>query len=156
MLTGRFTTDWWMLWRTRIGILISFLNLLFLKQGLSRWSKYFCYLFAAFFLKTRIDKMFEIFLISSFLNIWIENLRRVNHFHNLCKFPLGLKHSGPRVDHLLTQGNNEFSNWSETKVQFWKLRVPISYPHGIRICIKRKKIHYGKFFDFCAEKCVYN
>ena len=29
-------------------------------------------------------------------------------------------------------------------------------PHGIRICIKRKKIHYGKFFDFCAEKCVYN
>ena len=28
--------------------------------------------------------------------------------------------------------------------------------HGIRICIKRKKIHYGKFFDFCAEKCVYN
>ena len=29
-------------------------------------------------------------------------------------------------------------------------------PHGMRICIKRKKIHYGKFFDFCAEKCVYN
>ena len=28
--------------------------------------------------------------------------------------------------------------------------------HGMRICIKRKKIHYGKFFDFCAEKCVYN
>ena len=28
--------------------------------------------------------------------------------------------------------------------------------HGIRICIKRKKIIYGKFFDFCAEKCVYN
>ena len=28
--------------------------------------------------------------------------------------------------------------------------------HGIRICIKRKKIDYGKFFDFCAEKCVYN
>ena len=31
-----------------------------------------------------------------------------------------------------------------------------SVTHGIRICIKRKKIHYGKFFDFCAEKCVYN
>ena len=28
--------------------------------------------------------------------------------------------------------------------------------HGMRICIKRKKIDYGKFFDFCAEKCVYN
>ena len=28
--------------------------------------------------------------------------------------------------------------------------------HGIRICIKRKKIIHGKFFDFCAEKCVYN
>ena len=28
--------------------------------------------------------------------------------------------------------------------------------HGTRICIKRKKITYGKFFDFCAEKCVYN
>ena len=21
---------------------------------------------------------------------------------------------------------------------------------------QEKKIHYGKFFDFCAEKCVYN
>ena len=31
-----------------------------------------------------------------------------------------------------------------------------SRAHGMRICIKRKKIHYGKFFDFCAEKCVYN
>jgi len=29
-------------------------------------------------------------------------------------------------------------------------------PHGTRTCIKRKNIHYGKFFDFCAEKCVYN
>ena len=28
--------------------------------------------------------------------------------------------------------------------------------HGTRTCIKRKKIDYGKFFDFCAEKCVYN
>ena len=28
--------------------------------------------------------------------------------------------------------------------------------HGTRTCIKRKKITYGKFFDFCAEKCVYN
>ena len=26
-----------------------------------------------------------------------------------------------------------------------------SHTHGIRICIKRKKITYGKFFDFCAE-----
>ena len=26
--------------------------------------------------------------------------------------------------------------------------------HGTRTCIKRKKIHYGKFFDFCAEKCI--
>ena len=24
--------------------------------------------------------------------------------------------------------------------------------HGTRICIKRKKITYGKFFDFCAEQ----
>ena len=32
----------------------------------------------------------------------------------------------------------------------------VSNAHGIRICIKRKKIDYGKFFDFCAEKCVYN
>ena len=37
-----------------------------------------------------------------------------------------------------------YSNWT------------IIASHGIRICIKRKKIHYGKFFDFCAEKCVYN
>ena len=28
--------------------------------------------------------------------------------------------------------------------------------HGTRTCIKRKKINYGKFFNFCAEKCVYN
>ena len=28
--------------------------------------------------------------------------------------------------------------------------------HGTRTCIKRKKNTYGKFFDFCAEKCVYN
>ena len=27
--------------------------------------------------------------------------------------------------------------------------------HGIRICIKRKKIHYGKFFYFCADKYIY-
>ena len=32
----------------------------------------------------------------------------------------------------------------------------IKNPHGIRICIKRKKIDYGKFFDFWSEKCVYN
>ena len=32
----------------------------------------------------------------------------------------------------------------------------ITVSHGMRICIKRKKIHYGKFFDFCVEKCVYN
>ena len=31
-----------------------------------------------------------------------------------------------------------------------------SVTHGTRTCIKRKKITYGKFFDFCAEKCVYN
>ena len=30
------------------------------------------------------------------------------------------------------------------------------YTHGTRTCIKRKKNTYGKFFDFCAEKCVYN
>ena len=28
------------------------------------------------------------------------------------------------------------------------------YSHGTRTCIKRKKITYGKFFDFCAEKCI--
>ena len=27
--------------------------------------------------------------------------------------------------------------------------------HGTRTCIKRKKIDYGKFFDFCAEKYIY-
>ena len=32
---------------------------------------------------------------------------------------------------------------------FWK--IP-HHPHGIRICIKRKKIHYGKFFDFLVRK----
>ena len=68
MLTGRFTTDWWMLWRTRIDILISFLNIVF-ETRMIKMIKIFCYHFAAFFLKTRIDKMFEIFLISSFLNI---------------------------------------------------------------------------------------
>ena len=26
--------------------------------------------------------------------------------------------------------------------------------HGTRTCIKRKKITYGKFFDFRAEKCI--
>jgi len=26
--------------------------------------------------------------------------------------------------------------------------------HGTRTCIKRKKIVHGKFFDFCAEKCI--
>ena len=26
--------------------------------------------------------------------------------------------------------------------------------HGTRTCIKRKKIHYGNFFYFCAEKCI--
>ena len=30
------------------------------------------------------------------------------------------------------------------------------HPHGTRTCIKRKKIHYGNFFDFCAEKCIQN
>ena len=39
---------------------------------------------------------------------------------------------------------------SERKQKCWW------FTHGIKICIKRKKIHYGKFFDFCAEKCVYN
>ena len=34
--------------------------------------------------------------------------------------------------------------------------LSVHSPHGIRICIKRKKIIYGNFFDFCAEKCVYN
>ena len=27
--------------------------------------------------------------------------------------------------------------------------------HGTRTCIKRKKIHYGNFFDFCADKYIY-
>ena len=36
------------------------------------------------------------------------------------------------------------------------LSVQFNQAHGIRICIKRKKIDYGKFFYFCAEKCVYN
>ena len=33
---------------------------------------------------------------------------------------------------------------------------PKQHSHGTRTCIKRKKIVHGKFFDFCAEKCVYN
>ena len=32
----------------------------------------------------------------------------------------------------------------------------VTISHGMRICIKRKKIDYGKFFDFWSEKCVYN
>ena len=28
--------------------------------------------------------------------------------------------------------------------------------HGTRTCIKGKKMYYGKFFDFCAEKCIQN
>ena len=28
------------------------------------------------------------------------------------------------------------------------------YSHGTRTCIKRKKIIHGKFFYFCAEKCI--
>ena len=43
--------------------------------------------------------------------------------------------------------------FDDSFIQIWKLKFG---PHGIRICIKRKKIDYGKFFDFCAEKCVYN
>ena len=27
--------------------------------------------------------------------------------------------------------------------------------HGTRTCIKRKKIDYGKLFDFCADKYIY-
>ena len=26
--------------------------------------------------------------------------------------------------------------------------------HGTRTCIKRKKMYYGKFFDFCADKYI--
>ena len=41
-----------------------------------------------------------------------------------------------------------------------EIKIPLARvtrnAHGIRICIKRKKIIHGKFFDFCAEKCVYN
>ena len=55
------------------------------------------------------------------------------------------------------------------KVRTFSLTAPLREPfknyladfsvkgaHGTRTCIKRKKIDYGKFFDFCAEKCVYN
>ena len=42
-------------------------------------------------------------------------------------------------------------------VQQWLwLSITLCITHGTRTCIKRKKIDYGKFFDFCAEKCVYN
>ena len=43
------------------------------------------------------------------------------------------------------------SYWSYYTLTFFNILA-----HGIRICIKRKKIIHGKFFDFCAEKCVYN
>ena len=43
--------------------------------------------------------------------------------------------------------------FDDSFMQIWKLKFG---PHGIRICIKRKKIDYGKFFDFWSEKCVYN
>ena len=38
----------------------------------------------------------------------------------------------------------------------WYLVVLSQYEaaHGTRTCIKRKKKCYGKFFDFCAEKCI--
>ena len=32
--------------------------------------------------------------------------------------------------------------------------ICITYTHGTRTCIKRKKIDYGKFFDFCADKYI--
>ena len=32
--------------------------------------------------------------------------------------------------------------------------IILNITHGIRKCIKRKKITYGKFFDFCAQKCI--
>ena len=44
--------------------------------------------------------------------------------------------------------------WALFRLSVFTVRC--SSTHGIRICIKRKKIDYGKFFDFCAEKCVYN
>ena len=35
-----------------------------------------------------------------------------------------------------------------------EVKDEIEDAHGTRTCIKRKKIDYGKFFDFCAEKCL--
>ena len=59
--------------------------------------------------------------------------------------------TGVDVDH--PQGWMELVGGREVG---FRLQVCPVLSHGIRICIKRKKIHYGKFFDFCAEKCVYN
>ena len=59
--------------------------------------------------------------------------------------------TGVDVDH--PQGWMELGGGCEVG---FRLQVCPVLSHGIRICIKRKKIHYGKFFDFCAEKCVYN
>ena len=46
------------------------------------------------------------------------------------------------------------------ELEKWKIPNPcLAFKEGslgTRTCIKRKKIDYGKFFDFCAEKCVYN
>ena len=51
--------------------------------------------------------------------------------------------------------NNDCDTYNVNDDNF--LKAEVYFPsHGMRICIKRKKIHYGKFFDFCAEKCVYN
>ena len=52
---------------------------------------------------------------------------------------------------------------TETEVTFTqrscltaKYIVSNSNTHGTRTCIKRKKIAYGKFFDFRAQKCIQN
>ena len=49
-----------------------------------------------------------------------------------------------------------FGHFDSLSLCFFGFLSKLVHTHGIRICIKRKKIHYGKFFDFCAEKCVYN
>ena len=54
---------------------------------------------------------------------------------------------------LLTRGHN-WPSWHSMRK--WWYSVSYAGSHGIRICIKRKKITYGKFFDFWSEKCVYN
>ena len=45
---------------------------------------------------------------------------------------------------------------TQTDSSLFNIDDTLNRAHGTRTCIKRKKITYGKFFDFCAEKCVYN